>query len=134
MEQSSKAFSYLNDLKKTRMIDADVFEKLNRSLTGIESSKELFSYFTKKYMVYNEIELIDGDGNSFRIDRLVVDESSTCVVIDYKTSEPMPKDVKQIQTYMNLLEDANYSVSHGILIYLPDLRIEKISNQQLFNE
>ena len=85
-------------------------------------------------MVYNEIELIDGDGNSFRIDRLVVDESSTFVVIDYKTSEPMPKDVKQIQTYMTLLEDANYSVSHGILIYLPDLRIEKISNQQLFNE
>ena len=130
----SKAFSYLDDLKKTKMIDADDFEKLNKSLAGIESSKELFSYFTKKYMVYNEIELIDGDGNSFRIDRLVVDECSTCVVIDYKTSEPMPKDVKQIQTYMTLLEDANYSVSHGILIYFPDLRIEKISNQQLFNE
>ena len=48
------------------------------------------------------------------------------ILIDYKTGIPKEEDHKQIREYVNLLREMAYEIKDCILIYLPELRIEKV--------
>ena len=122
----SIAFSYIEELKRDKVINSLDEEKLLNSLSSIQSSNELLPLFSNSYSIYNEIELITPSGDSFRIDRLNIDQNNSCIVIDYKTGSPTDKDVNQIRNYITQLKDADYNVSQGILIYLPKLIIKKV--------
>lgn len=85
------------------------------------------SFLYKNNMeIHNEIEIVTGKGESFRIDRLVI-EKSMIYVIDYKTGEMYnEKHRRQIANYMNIVRNIYNMKCIGILIYLDDRKVKII--------
>ncbi|MDR0603987.1 MAG: UvrD-helicase domain-containing protein [Bacteroidales bacterium] len=69
--------------------------------------------------IKNEVELINTDGKSFRIDRLQIN-GDKCVVIDYKTGLPHKNHHSQIDKYKEILSAIGYEVTNKYLIYIDD--------------
>jgi ATP-dependent exoDNAse (exonuclease V) beta subunit len=70
--------------------------------------------------IKNEVELINTDGKSFRIDRLLIN-GEKCTVIDYKTGIPNESHSMQINQYHDLLSAIGFEVTNRYLIYIDDM-------------
>jgi ATP-dependent exoDNAse (exonuclease V) beta subunit len=101
-------------------------EEIGEIVAGILGHRELADYFQKKpgRSIRNEQEVSDGEGRLFRIDRLVLDET-TVTVIDYKTGREKgaeEDDEAQMKNYMKILRDVfSDRKVEGLLAYV-DLR------------
>ena len=77
----------------------------------------LREYFTDKYKIMNEREILSNDNQILIPDRLIFDKNKV-VIADYKTGKPEKKHHQQITTYANTLELMNFSVTKKLLIYI----------------
>ena len=119
-------YNYINHLKASGAVEDAEFELLYKSIEVVQQNSSLRYLFSEENNVFNEVELLALNGEASRIDRLVLGLDSKCTVVDYKTGLPKDKDKEQIISYMNLVGDAGYSQVEGVLIYLPNLKIEKL--------
>ena len=119
------AFQQILSLKKQLKINDELENALMKSIQQIKESKDLEEYYSSQYDVYNEIEISTTGNKIFRIDRLII-KNNQVVIIDYKTGLPKEKDREQILEYAGLLKEMGYLIADCILIYLPELRIEKV--------
>ncbi|GGD15575.1 UvrD-helicase domain-containing protein [Hyunsoonleella pacifica] len=88
--------------------------------TIIEHPK-LKKYYSLKYLVINERDIISSSGKILRPDRLVLDkENNTITIIDYKTGEEHHKHKNQLDKYEALIKDMGYLVAEKILVYVND--------------
>lgn len=72
-------------------------------------------WFSEKYKVLNESEIIDKTGQVFRPDRIIYNDEKICI-IDYKFGEKENSNyVNQVKRYGKLLKDLNYQ---NIEIYI----------------
>jgi ATP-dependent exoDNAse (exonuclease V) beta subunit len=69
--------------------------------------------------IKNEVELINTDGKSYRIDRLRIN-GNKCIVIDYKTGLPNESHHLQINQYNDMLSDIGFDVTNKYLVYIDD--------------
>jgi ATP-dependent exoDNAse (exonuclease V) beta subunit len=69
--------------------------------------------------IKNEVELINTDGKSFRIDRLQIN-GDKCTVIDYKTGLPHENHHLQIDQYQEILSAIGFEVMDKYLVYIDD--------------
>ncbi|MCL2131836.1 MAG: UvrD-helicase domain-containing protein [Lentimicrobiaceae bacterium] len=111
--------------KVTKSIQNDKNLRENDKNTLSQTIKNVFSHpqaeilFRAGTTSKNEVEIIDENGKSHRIDRLVLD-GTNCVLIDYKTGNPQDEHSEQINLYGNLLREADFDVVGKWLVYIND--------------
>ena len=75
--------------------------------------------FENKAIVRNETEILDRNGNVFRIDRYS-DLGDKIVLLDYKTGSKHASHYKQMQNYIALVKELESKPISGYLVYLSD--------------
>lgn len=80
--------------------------ELTESITRFLGRKEVAMHFRpwKGRRILNEQEFARGDGQLFRMDRVVVDQE-TVTVIDFKTGEEQKEHAEQVKNYMAMLRE-----------------------------
>ena len=62
---------------------------------------DFHQYFTKKYRVMCEKEIITPSGEIVIPDRILISEKKTCIIIEYKTGEKRKEHALQVGKYKN---------------------------------
>ena len=95
--------------------DKDEYYKI---LYQIFKNKEIRPLFNPNLKSENEVEVLDKNGNIYRIDRIVETKENTLVIIDYKTGELDDNHKIQVDKYKKILQLMNNKKVHSHLIYL----------------
>ena len=100
------------------------FEKI---INNLLRNKDIMNYYNPKYNSYNEIEILNNNGDVFRLDRVVELENNSVAVIDYKTGEDNTEKYKnQIVNYKELLSSIYNGKVYGFILYVDLNRVVKI--------
>lgn len=92
-------------------------EVLELLRTRIEESEARGWFPQSPEMVFNEVSIIDTDGQIYRPDRVVVSEGKV-TIIDYKFGEHRNSYVRQISGYVDIWKKRGYSQVHAYLWYV----------------
>lgn len=94
-------------------------ERVTATLNKLTSNVEIKQFFSGGEVI-REQEILTPEGESYRPDRVVLYEDTTCV-IDFKTGLVDEKHHKQVVNYMNLIRQMDYPEPVGYLIYLGEV-------------
>ncbi len=85
-------------------------------------------FFTQEECIYTECEIVDGRGNTKRIDRLIVSDDEV-KVIDYKSSRVgYEEQCEQVREYMRILREVYPDRKiMGYLIYFDEGSVEEVN-------
>ncbi len=75
--------------------------------------------------VHNEVGLLTAKGDQKRLDRVMID-GQHATVVDFKTGQPKSIDQKQVQGYIELLQELGYQSVEGYLYYLGEKKAVKL--------
>ena len=103
----------LAQLRDTRPEWTERIDELLRQLT-----EEPFRVFFCGHPFMNERSVSTANGQTYRPDRMVVDEAGKLHILDYKTGAQKAAHEEQIDTYKKVLEAAGYSVGSSCLLYI----------------
>ncbi|MDO5969393.1 UvrD-helicase domain-containing protein [Flavivirga aquimarina] len=112
--------SVINDFVNASLITKEQTIELKQIVTKIIEHPKLESYYSSKYTIYNERDIITKEGIILRPDRLVIDSKNEAVIIDYKTGIEDKKHWQQLQSYQDVLEDMKITTRKKILIYIDE--------------
>lgn len=87
----------------------------------VVAHKNLEEYFSKKYDVICEKEIINEKKEIIVPDRIVISKKQKHTIIDYKTGEKRPSDVAQIKKYEDALKNMGLKTGRPILVYVRPL-------------
>jgi hypothetical protein len=106
-------------------LPAPVAADLQKSLEEVLSACGSREWFTHRYEVRTETELLSPGGDVRRPDRVML-QDRTAIVLDYKTGEADPSHHEQVRDYMDILRKSGYEEVRGFLLYLPGARLEAV--------
>ena len=98
--------------------DTDI-KIIEQTLISIVSHPDLQKYFQPNLIIKNESEVLLGDGEIIRPDRVVV-ENKLLTIIDYKTGAEKPEDYEQIMRYKHAFLNLGYNTIEAKLVYIGD--------------
>lgn len=81
-------------------------------------------WFSNKYKIYSEFSILveeNGEVTTKRPDRVLLSDTET-IIIDYKFGEPHADHQKQMQQYVELLQDMGYPCVRGHIWYVEAVR------------
>ncbi|MBR4735930.1 MAG: hypothetical protein IK052_07545, partial [Bacteroidales bacterium] len=122
----------LHDILSSIVTEADIANVVDDNET-LELLKDRISsvrergWFSPEAKVLLEADILDRDGNLWRPDRVVLHPDGSVSVIDYKSGEPDPKYLRQVERYVNLYRAMGYQNVKGYLWYLTDNTITESS-------
>jgi ATP-dependent exoDNAse (exonuclease V) beta subunit len=118
LEAARRRFFWIEDLAP--------YGALVRRLVGQEALKPFF-FLSPGAEVYQEKEVVDAQGRTKRIDRLIVGKSEVSVV-DYKSSrEDAAGHHAQVREYLRLVAQAVPDrKARGFIVYLDDAGLEEV--------
>ena len=95
--------------------EAKILEDKLMSLTHESAVK---SWFDGSMKVMNEAEILFGEGQSQRPDRIMIDENERVIIVDYKFGEQKERyHQRQIEKYIALIREMGYQNVEGHLWY-----------------
>jgi ATP-dependent exoDNAse (exonuclease V) beta subunit len=117
-------------ISKARLLFPQVldFQKFEETIVKLLSAKSLQPFFyVKEARVYREKEVVNKNGQTKRIDRLIIQDSGV-TIIDYKSLKIENEDYrKQMLDYIFLIKDLFPGKRIvGFLLYLDDLSLEEV--------
>jgi len=77
----------------------------------------LKEFFTDKYTVMNERDILTAEGKLLRPDRISIFDNKV-TLIDYKTGKKNQKHKEQIYSYADALEEMGFTVKNKIIVYI----------------
>ena len=101
--------------------DRKRYETLINNLWKDETIK---GWFSGKGEVKTEVVVLPKDGDTKRMDRVVID-GNKATVIDFKSGRPKSEDNRQLKEYASLLSEMGYEVE-GYLLYLKSAEARKV--------
>jgi len=109
--------------------NAESCVKIVTALLKDKSTKEMF--YPDKATIFTEKEVVDGSGNSKRIDRMIIREKEVWI-IDYKSGEEdSQKHAAQIIEYKDLIASLYPAhIIRGFLVYIDKIKIEEVTNSK----
>ena len=113
----------IKEYKASGELSKEIFLAIEKNIQRIVNHPKLNQYFTEKYTIYNEREIINYDGQIIIPDRLVFNQKKV-VIIDYKTGEPSISHQQQLLNYANSLTILNFKVEKKILVYINQREIQ----------
>lgn len=121
----------LAKIKTTDDIEPVINSMFIEGLITIEEKDNLFSvlkkiinlpqlqpHFAQGLKIKNEAEIISSTGEKFRLDRVVLNDDKTAIIIDYKTGTEKPEHLKQVIQYADLLSQMGYTVTEKLVVYI----------------
>lgn len=100
---------------------------LANQLNAIVKNENVTDWFSGKWIVRNEAEIIASQGKVLRPDRVMIRETEA-VIIDYKTGQPHARHHGQVREYMGALEEMGYAPVKGYVYYLNLGIVEETGN------
>lgn len=117
----------INDFLSSSMINKIQAKELKEVILEIVEHPKLKDYFSSNNTIYNEKEILSGQGKILRPDRLVINSEKKVVIIDYKTGEESNVYKQQLQSYEDILKNMGYNTIKKILVYINDsIQIKEI--------
>jgi len=104
--------------KNTTALNKKSLDEIIDLAKSILSNKTLNQYFTKKYRVMCEKEIITPSGEILIPDRVLISEKKTCIIIEYKTGEKRKEHALQVGKYKDTLVDMGLNVEKSFLVYV----------------
>ncbi|MEL0009235.1 MAG: UvrD-helicase domain-containing protein [Flammeovirgaceae bacterium] len=96
-------------------------------INDLLSNNEIREYYNPKLCSFNEIEILNENGDVYRLDRVVELDKNSVAVIDYKTGDENTEIYKnQIINYKNLLSGIYKGNIYGFLLYVDLNKVVKI--------
>lgn len=114
-ELSLKIEEISREMKK----EVDSFE-IKETLMNLFRNEEISKFFISfpDRLVFNEFEVVDGNGLVHRLDRVVIDPDKL-TVIEYKTGHPSEEHKEQLKLYLKLISQIYEKLKvQGCLYYL----------------
>ena len=101
--------------------------EMTQRLEQLLDLPDVSQWFDGSMQVMNETEILYGNGQSFRPDRIMFDNEQV-IVVDYKFGEQEnPHDRQQVNKYISLIRESGYSNVTGYLWYIELNRIVPVS-------
>lgn len=100
--------------------------KLSDKLTKLIDSTDYTSLFLNCIDVINEQAILIDSTTTVIPDKIILKENET-IIIDYKTGIPNQKDIKQVNTYKEVLEDMGYPKVGCYLFYSSINELRQVS-------
>ena len=84
-------------------------------------------FYIAKGKVFQEKEVVDYKGSTWRLDRLIIDENEAWV-IDYKSGVEATLDYQaQVKNYITIVQSLYPNLKvRGFLLYLDELKVEEV--------
>ncbi len=109
--------------KKTFNITAEQVQTIKQMVLSMINHPTLHHLFAKDIKAFNEIEIVNAQGEIFRPDRAVEIEN-TISVIDFKTGRHSKLHTEQIANYKSLYEKLGYESVSGFIVYVNEQSIQ----------
>lgn len=110
----------INDFIEASTINKEQAFTLKQIILQIVNHSELNNYYSSKFTIYNERDIITKEGMILRPDRVVINSNLEAIIIDYKTGAEDKKHAQQLQLYQDVLEDMDFAIKRKILVYIND--------------
>lgn len=112
----------LEQLKGSYSLDQSQLELLSDMIHQVVYHAQLNWCFLPESIVYNELEIVDLNGELYRPDRVVeFDEKIT--IMDFKTGLRSSYHVDQVETYKSLYKQMGKTQVDGFLVYVDDKQV-----------
>ncbi|WP_025742150.1 UvrD-helicase domain-containing protein [Aquimarina pacifica] len=110
----------IDDAFKRGEIMVEEKKLLYDEIQNVVKHPELSKYFSTGYTIYNERDIV-ADGRLFRPDRILIDNDSNVILIDYKTGVYNSSHGSQLEHYAGILLKMGFHIQHKILVYFNDI-------------
>ena len=104
--------------QEKNIITKDEVKSIKKLVEKLISNKEIKDFFNPHYKSYNEVEILDRNGDVFRLDRIVQTHDNSLHVLDYKTGEIDKKYNDQVKNYKKILSEIYRENIYGYIIYV----------------
>ena len=119
----------INDYYNRGIITKNDKKIIKKNVDSIINHSSLKKFFSKKNVVYNEKEVLIPPDKVIIPDKIVFTSSKQVFILDYKTGKRDKAHQKQIKSYINALNNANYRVKGAFLVYVAnDIEVLEIYN------
>ncbi|MEQ9406002.1 MAG: UvrD-helicase domain-containing protein [Cyclobacteriaceae bacterium] len=106
----------LDRYEKRMEITREDRDKYERIISNLWNNPIIRSWFEGNQEVRTEVVVLPKDGETRRMDRVLIDGNNVKVV-DFKNGQPRKQDERQVQEYIGLLKGMGYE-ANGHLLYL----------------
>ncbi|MBT8253637.1 MAG: UvrD-helicase domain-containing protein [Bacteroidia bacterium] len=103
---------------RTGALSGEQASDLKLSIDQIITHPLIKDYYTDRYSIYNERQIITSKGKLLRPDRVAISFKDDVTIIDYKTGSENEEHVKQIVEYSEAIEEMGLLVEHRYLVYI----------------
>ncbi len=117
INKDSEIADKLNAYVQQGIVDSAFRDKISIQLKRLFSNNEYASLLEDLIEVLDEKDIIADEQNMLRPDKIVIKRNKT-IVIDFKTGLPKAKDRKQVENYVNILQDMGNLPVEGYLLYV----------------
>jgi hypothetical protein len=105
-------------------------DEMVAEMEGYIASVAARHWFDGTYRPMNEVSIVDGDGEVFRPDRVLVEKGKPvgegrAIVIDYKFGRERAEHRTQVGKYMELLRNIGYTDVSGYIWYCKLNKVEE---------
>lgn len=119
-------FSAVRSYVNAGVIDAEEAELLVDKLQALVSFDKVKDWFAGGWTVLNEIDILYGNGESNRPDRVMI-KGDKVIVVDYKFGvQEEKKYQKQIKNYLRLIQQMGYKEVEAYLWYVELNKVEQV--------
>jgi len=109
--------SAISKLKFEGKLDESQSEEVRTMVEELFTKPQIASWFSKDWRVINERDILLGEGNTLRPDRVIV-KGDEAIVIDYKFGKKKEKaHIRQVGAYKKLLEKMNFKQVSAFILY-----------------
>ncbi|MEP5610600.1 MAG: UvrD-helicase domain-containing protein [Cyclobacteriaceae bacterium] len=98
--------------------------RYEKTIKDLWDNPEVKKWFNGNHEVKTEVVVLPKDGETKRMDRVVIDGNEV-KVIDFKSGQPKGQDEKQVREYTTLLQGMGYQTS-GYLLYLKTGEVREV--------
>ena len=118
--------AHFRELALQGILDPEEEQGIRELITKVIEHPELKPYFGESWQIRNEPEILDGAGELYRPDRVVIHDEKVAI-LEYKTGKPLSRHQEQLKHYGRLLEDLGYSDPVLLLVYIgKEIQVRKI--------
>ena len=110
-----------NDLLSSGDLIKNEEKELKVLVVEVVQHPKLRAYYSNKYQIFNERDIITETGRILRPDRININSKNEVIIIDYKTGEEKANYKSQLDNYASVLETMNYTVKHKFIVYINDI-------------
>jgi ATP-dependent exoDNAse (exonuclease V) beta subunit len=100
-------------------------EPVRKEINKIINLEEIKDWFSGKWEIKTESDILLPNGKSIRPDRVMV-KDGMAILVDYKTGKKSDTHISQLNNYAEVLKQAGYKQVEKYILYLDETEIVKI--------